>query len=171
MAFWMVLATHSKPDADDCKYYGLVNKMLSCKPLVTVSPWSYAAYMYQVNVKVFTRRTGFLYETAVDTKVSVLVLMWVVGGVMYSIMETPAATWLLKHTPSIVQGPPQSKKDGSSESESVPLVQHDGRDELRAPYGTVTEEALPDNAQVLQPTPRGDLPIRDGSVISIQEAL
>eukprot|EP00959_Pyramimonas_sp_CCMP1952_P362428 7590363-Pyramimonas_sp.AAC.1 len=94
-----------------------------------------------LDVKVFVTRTGYLYETAMDAKLSILVLMWVVGAIMTNCLETPAANWLLKYTPSSektsktskpLQGLPQRGLDADSasalaaqpsESESVPLVQ------------------------------------------------
>eukprot|EP00959_Pyramimonas_sp_CCMP1952_P359785 7533568-Pyramimonas_sp.AAC.2 len=100
LALWMLVSTHSTPEADDCKHYGLINKLLACKALVTLSPWTYSAYMYQLNVKVLTAKTGLLYEGALDAQFSILLFMWVVGGIMHIVVEKPGADWLLKHGPS-----------------------------------------------------------------------
>uniref|UniRef100_A0A7S0RSY5 Acyltransferase 3 domain-containing protein n=1 Tax=Pyramimonas obovata TaxID=1411642 RepID=A0A7S0RSY5_9CHLO len=137
LAFWMLISTHSKPEMDDCKYYGVINKLLTCNVLVTLSPWSYGAYMYQLDVKVLTAKTGLLYEIAVDAKFSIIVFMWLLGGIMHTVLEAPAAAWLLKRGPS-AQRPslPVLSKDSSLVQENPgpllpledePLIQRKGQ--------------------------------------------
>jgi len=153
LALWMLMATHSKPEDGDYPYYGVVNKMLACKPLVALSPWTYAAYMYQANVMVYIKHTGFLFEWATDAKFAIIVFLWFAGGVMYTILEVPAAAWLLKHAPSAERSL-LSMQDSSlvvetqlSESviESVPLVPREGQ--LTDSYGTIAKEASLDDTQ------------------------
>eukprot|EP00959_Pyramimonas_sp_CCMP1952_P211947 4435213-Pyramimonas_sp.AAC.1 len=171
LAFWMLMSTHSKPDEGGYEYYGLVNKMLACKPLIAISPWTYAAYMYQANVAVFTKHTGFMYKWQVDAKIAVVVLMWFVGGVMYTILELPAAGWLLKNTPSMetlslpwLKDSPDMETQLSERVSLLPAVAQAKKP--AASYGTITDQALGD-VQV-QATPGGEAPV-GASTNSIQE--